>query len=190
MYVIVYLFTQSALKFWTRSRKNRGRCMVNISALCGNYFRLLRRFFPAANRAAPAGWTWSGRGQEIPLWFHRPHFWNLHDPRIKMIYNMSLFFLFQFLVLIIWGGAASNFFPYSISSILVLSNEVYNFILLKVAKKKLGMNQNQFCLSCGYILAPVYSLCYIILTECKSITALVKLETFTIVVEIYIRSNG
>ena len=96
MYVIVYLFTQSALKFWTRSRKNRGRCMVNISALCGNYFRLLRRFFPAANRAAPAGWTWSGRGQEIPLWFHRPHFWNLHDPRIKMIYNMSMFSLFQF----------------------------------------------------------------------------------------------
>ena len=47
-------------------------------------------------RAASAGRVLSGRGQEIPLRFCRPHFWNLEIKRIKMVYNMSLFILLEF----------------------------------------------------------------------------------------------
>ena len=106
---IVFLFFWGRFFWWwTRARESRSRkiggavigqlseMIVNTSALYWNYFTLCRRFFPAANRVAWAAWTWSGQGQEIPLRFCWTHIRNLHIPRITMMYNMSLFFLFQF----------------------------------------------------------------------------------------------
>ena len=104
----LFVFWGRFFWWWTRARESRSRkiggavigqlseMIVNTSALYWNYFTLCRRFFPAANRVAWAAWTWSGQGQEIPLRFCRPHFWNLQIMRIKMMYDMSLCFLFEF----------------------------------------------------------------------------------------------
>ena len=48
------------------------------------------------NGLGPRSWNFGCPAQEIPPQFHRLHIWNLEVLRIKMMYNMSYFFQFEF----------------------------------------------------------------------------------------------